>query len=243
MVEQDPRDGVEAVALAVVHGDPVAVGLGDGVGAARVERRRFVLRRFPRLAEHLGAGGLVEADLGIHEADRIQHARDADRRELPGQRRLHPAGRHERLRRQVVELGRPRRAQRSHQRALVEQVGLVQHHAPAQMRDALEGLGARAPHEAVDLVALLEQELGQVGAVLAGDAGDQRAALPQRSSSFVPTTHSPPAPSSLARIERAPRFQSRRSVSTITTARKSAATTPRIRVKESAIRQKQAVTK
>ena len=33
---------------------------------------------------------------------------------------------------------------------------------------------ARATDEAVDLVALLEEELGQVGAVLSGDAGDQR---------------------------------------------------------------------
>ena len=32
----------------------------------------------------------------------------------------------------------------------------------------------RAPDDAVDLVALVEQQLGQVRAVLAGDAGDQR---------------------------------------------------------------------
>ena len=38
------------------------------------------------------------------------------------------------------------------------------------------GVEARgAADDAVDLVALLEQELGQVGAVLAGDAGDQGA--------------------------------------------------------------------
>ena len=33
----------------------------------------------------------------------------------------------------------------------------------------------RAPDHADDLVALVEQELGEVGAVLAGDAGDERA--------------------------------------------------------------------
>ena len=32
-----------------------------------------------------------------------------------------------------------------------------------------------AAHHADDLVALVEQELGEVGAVLAGDAGDERA--------------------------------------------------------------------
>ena len=39
--------------------------------------------------------------------------------------------------------------------------------------DALEVQRARAPHHADDRVALREQELGQVRAVLAGDAGDQ----------------------------------------------------------------------
>ena len=41
------------------------------------------------------------------------------------------------------------------------------------MGDALEVEGARPADHAADLVALVEQELGQVGAVLAGDAGDQ----------------------------------------------------------------------
>ena len=41
------------------------------------------------------------------------------------------------------------------------------------MRPGVEA--RRAADDAVDLVALLEQQLGQVRAVLAGDAGDQRA--------------------------------------------------------------------
>ena len=45
--------------------------------------------------------------------------------------------------------------------------------ALADVLDALEGLGARAPDEAVHLVALLEQELSQVGAVLARYTGDE----------------------------------------------------------------------
>ena len=74
---------------------------------------------------------------------------------------------------EVVDLVGPARAQRVDERALVEQVALVQRDAPAQVLDAVEALGRGAAHHAVDLVALLEQELGQVGAVLAGDAGDQ----------------------------------------------------------------------
>ena len=41
--------------------------------------------------------------------------------------------------------------------------------------DAFEVDRARAPHHADDLVPLLEQQFGQVGAVLARDPGDERA--------------------------------------------------------------------
>ena len=61
MIEQDPVAGVESVGFPIVDGDPVAVDLGSGVGAARVERGGFLLRDFPHLAEHFAGGGLVEA--------------------------------------------------------------------------------------------------------------------------------------------------------------------------------------
>jgi len=43
--------------------------------------------------------------------------------------------------------------------------------------DAVEALGVEGggpPDDAVDLVALLDQQLGEVGAVLPGDSSDQR---------------------------------------------------------------------
>ena len=43
-----------------------------------------------------------------------------------------------------------------------------------EVLDALEVLGAAAAHHADDLVALRQQELGEIGAVLSGDAGDER---------------------------------------------------------------------
>ena len=51
----------------------------------------------------------------------------------------------------------------------------MQRDAVAQVLDPVELLRRGAPDHAVDLVALLEQQLGQVGAVLSGDAGDQGA--------------------------------------------------------------------
>ncbi len=44
MIEQDAVRGIHAVGLAVVHGDPITVKLGDAIGRARIERRRLLLR-------------------------------------------------------------------------------------------------------------------------------------------------------------------------------------------------------
>jgi hypothetical protein len=72
----------------------------------------------------------------------------------------------------VEELGQRRR---------VGQVPVVGEKADARLVrvvvEVIDPVGVEArgtADDAVDLVALLQQELGQVGAVLAGDAGDQR---------------------------------------------------------------------
>ena len=86
---------------------------------------------------------------------------------------------HERLGGEVVHLVGPVLAQDRDERGLVEQVARrgvrVEHDAVLQVGDALEVRGALAAHHADHLVALVEQQLGQVRAVLAGDAGDQGA--------------------------------------------------------------------
>src|SRR5437762_6936216 len=61
MIEEDAADGEQPVGLAVVHGNQVAVHLGDAIGGARIEWRRLALRRLPHLAEHLGRARLVDA--------------------------------------------------------------------------------------------------------------------------------------------------------------------------------------
>ena len=78
VVEQDPGHRVQAVRLAVVDGDPVAVGLRDAVRAARVERRLLVLRHLAHLPEHLRGRRLVEADVRVDDPDGLEHAGDAD---------------------------------------------------------------------------------------------------------------------------------------------------------------------
>ena len=80
VVEQDAAAAENAVALAVVDRHPVRVELGDAIGAARIEGRVFRLRNRLDLAEHLGRAGLVEADAGIDDADRLEQVERADAR-------------------------------------------------------------------------------------------------------------------------------------------------------------------
>jgi hypothetical protein len=90
-------------------------------------------------------------------ADRLEHLRDAEPRELAREHRLIPARGHERLRRQVVDFVRLDLRERRRDRILVEQVALVKRHAVADVRDALEFLFGRPAHHPVHLVALREQ--------------------------------------------------------------------------------------
>ncbi len=173
VVEQDPRAREQVVALAVVDRDEVAVGLGHPVGAARVEGGGLGLRDLEHLAEHLGRGRLVEARLGHHLAHGLQHPRGAHAAELGREHRLVPRRRHERHGGQVVDLVRLAVAEHVGERALVQQVAGVERDGVAAVLQPLEGLGRGAADHAVHLVALLQQELGQVAAVLAGHARDE----------------------------------------------------------------------
>jgi hypothetical protein len=85
------------------------------------------------------------------------------------------------LRREVVDLLRPDFLHDANEVRRVCEIAVVQDHAPVglvriavQMIDAIGVERRRAPLHAVDLVALLEQEFGEVSAVLPRDAGDQR---------------------------------------------------------------------
>jgi hypothetical protein len=69
------------------------------------------------------------------------------------------------------------------------------------VRDALEPRARRPADEAVDLVALVEEELGEVAAVLSGHAGDQARFFRLISSSPTPGPRFPAQP--FAKIHRA----------------------------------------
>ena len=81
----------------------MAVDFGDAIGTARVKWRGFALRHLHDFAEHLAGAGLIKADFGIDDADRIEYAGDAQTGHVAGENRLIPRCLHKRLRRQVID--------------------------------------------------------------------------------------------------------------------------------------------
>jgi hypothetical protein len=133
------------------------------------------LRHLARLAEDLRRRRLIEADLRVDVAERLEQRCDSDRGELGGEHRLLPGHRHERDGREVVDLVRTALAQGGDERELVQQVRLDQLDPVANALEVLIGRRRRAPHRPEDLVATLEEELGEQRPVLPSDAGDERA--------------------------------------------------------------------
>ena len=113
--------------------------------------------------------------VGIDLTHRLEHARHALRVELAGQHRLVPRRRHERHRRQVVELVRAHAVDHPNQRQLIEQIGRMQRDAFEQVLDSPVVRRAGTADDAVHFVAFAEEELGEIGTVLTGDAGDESA--------------------------------------------------------------------
>jgi hypothetical protein len=83
--------------------------------------------------------------------------------------------------RQIVDLVGLGLLQQPDQVGAVGEVAVMQMEAhPGVVRVAIEVVhplgveGRRAPLDAVDGIALMQQQLGEIGAVLSSDAGDQR---------------------------------------------------------------------
>ena len=174
VVEEDAVRDVHPVALAVVHGHPVAVDLGDRVGRAGMEGRSLRLGGLLHQPEHLRAARLVDAGVEPEVAHRVEHAQDADRGDVRGVHRHVERDLHVALGGEVVDLVGVQRLEGAGEAVLVDQVAVVQDELVPDVVDPPGVEGAAAAHEPVHLVALLEQQLREVAAVLARDPGDER---------------------------------------------------------------------
>ena len=186
-----PLTAEHVVGLAVVDGRPVGGDLGDAVGAARVEGRLLVLGR-RRGAEHLRGGGLVEARAHPGLADRLEQPHRPRAGDVEGVLGDIEGDAHVALRAEVVDLIRLELVEQLDQRDGVGEVAVVgeQPHSllvwvAVEMVDPVRVEARGAADDAVDLVALLQQQLRQVAAVLAGDSGDQGALVGPRDAGQV----------------------------------------------------------
>ncbi len=151
-----------------------------------MERRRFVLGDFHGVAVHLRRARLVVPHLPAavllvltHGLKELERPKGADVYRVD---RLIKAHTHMALGAEVVHLVGCDLAQRHRQRAGVGKVAVVKlQPRPRLVRvlvDVIEPVGVearRAPDDAVDVVALSQEQLREVAAVLAGDPRDKRA--------------------------------------------------------------------
>ena len=82
---------------------------------------------------------------------------------------------------QMIKLARPNLAKNAAQRRRIRQIAVMEEQifpinlcVQPQMLDPRTEQVARPPHDPVNSVAFLQKQLGQIRAVLSGDAGDQR---------------------------------------------------------------------
>ena len=175
VVEQDAVDREHAVGLPVLLHHPVPVLLGNGVGAVGVEGRGLPLGHLPHLPVQLRGGGLVEPARLLHaqNPDALQNPQHPQRVHVPGVLRHVEAHLHVALGRQIVHLIRLHQPQNADDAAGIAQIPVVQRNPPQQMRNPLRiGQGGPAGH-AVNLIALFQQQLRQIGTILSGNSGNQ----------------------------------------------------------------------
>ena len=155
--------------------------MATGVGAARVEGGGFLLRGFLHQAEQLGGGSLVEAGFlfQAEDADGFEDAQRAQRIGVGGVFGFFEADRDVALRGEVVDFVGLHLLDDADEAGGIGEVAVVQDELAVvlvrilvQVVDAVGVEQGSAALDAVDFVALFQQEFGEVGAVLAGDAGD-----------------------------------------------------------------------
>jgi hypothetical protein len=176
VVEKDSVGAEEPVGLPVVDGLPVGVHLGCGVRAAGVEGRVFVLGHLGDAAEHLGGTRLVETGRMIELADCLQQAQRSEGVDVGGVYGVLEGDGHMRLGTEVVHLVGPDLSDQAAESGGIDQVSVVKGD-PGRVLVTIDSLGSgdgRSPDHAVDFVALVEKQIGEVRPVLSRYACDER---------------------------------------------------------------------
>ena len=182
VVEEYSVRGKDAVRLAVVADGPVRVELRNGVGRARVERSRLLLRDFLHEAEELGGGRLVELGelVAPGEVDRFEKPHSAERVHISRELRRVERDAHVALRGEIVDFVGLYLVDELHEVRAVREVSVVEKELNAvYVRVLVEVVyplrieRRGAADYAVDFIALFEQQLREIAAVLPRNASDE----------------------------------------------------------------------
>ena len=182
VVEEDAVAGVHAVGFAVVDHNPKAVHLRDGVGGTRVEGRGLLLRDLLDKTVKLRGGGLVELGLSFkaEDADGFQQAEHAEGVRIRSVLGLFERDLDVRLRGEIIDLVGLDLLDDVDERRAVGHVAIVQKEVGVRVMrvfvDVVDtgGVEQRRPSlDAMNFVALAEQELSEIGPVLTRDARNQ----------------------------------------------------------------------
>jgi len=182
VIEENAAGGVQIVGLTVVHGEPVGIHLGAAVGRARPERSFFGLGNFLHLAEHLGGRGLVVTDFFNQTgfANGFEDALRTETDDVAGVFRNIEGNAHMGLGTEVVNFVGLELIKQLHHLHGVGQIAVVKKEAhTVHMRIAVKVIdtagieGRGATDNTVDFVTFGEEQLGEIGTVLSGDASDQ----------------------------------------------------------------------
>mmetsp|Transcript_47033 Transcript_47033/g.87364 ORF Transcript_47033/g.87364 Transcript_47033/m.87364 type:complete len:234 (+) Transcript_47033:55-756(+) len=183
VIEKDTVRQMHPVRLAVIHQDPKCVLLGHCVRRARVEWSRLALGDLLHLAVQLRCRGLVESHLLLHAAcaDRVEHSKDAHAVTV-GSVLWHVKGdldvRHGS---KVVNFRRTDLGNDGDEIGGIAEVAIVKVELDASLVAVLVDVvdtagveGRGAADDAVNLVSLVNQQLGQIGSILSSDPSDER---------------------------------------------------------------------
>jgi len=180
VVEKDAIRGVHAVALAVVHRDPIGIHFCRAVGTARPEGGFFRLRHGLHLAEHLGARGWVETGGNAGLAQGFEDTRGADAGDIAGVFGNVETHTHMALCAEMVDLVGLEVVDELYEIHAISEVAVMEKKPGAvdvgvgvDVVDAGGVESARAADDPMDLVAFVKKKVGEVAAVLACDACDE----------------------------------------------------------------------
>jgi hypothetical protein len=175
VVEQNAGGGKQTICLPVVRHRPKGRRLSDRVGTARPELGRLVCRLVLRIAEALARGSVVEPGIECKKAHGLHHVDGPVHYAVDRLDRLVEGKSDRGLCRKIVNVPGLYLLQRRDHAAEVAEHGRMQRDLfeDTEGSQAGEAAGFLVAGGAVHREALAQQEVGQIGAVLARNTQDQ----------------------------------------------------------------------